>query len=165
MSNKPKISDRVEKLESQLELLSQGMLGISHTLENQRLAILSLSQKIEAMVYLAERNEKLDEERIQKRIVEANIEGMKTELEKAKADGHLVDAKVIGTESFVVIRELDKDSGKVVQDRTQIAIKNLPQEISSDFIGKKVGDKIEKDTVIIEITELYDLVNPDEVES
>jgi len=160
-SNKPKISERVEALELSVENLSAANLGMAQALENQRRVVVSLAEKMDAIFYLSSANQPITEEAVDARVIDLKEKELKAETEQALTNGDIKPAKVVGNQSFVVVRELDKDTKKVIQPRAQIALAYMPDEVKDDFLGKKKGDKIENGNVIIEIIEVYDFVKPE----
>jgi len=157
-NNKPKTSDRINNLEKSVQALSQANLGMAQALENQRRVVVSLSEKLEAIFYLSENMKQITEKDVDDYITEQKTTELKREVEQAILNGQLKPAKAVGTNSFVVVKEMDKTSKEVTQPRAQIAIAFMPDEVKNDFTGKKVGDKIDKGNVIIELTEVYDIV-------
>lgn len=83
-----------------------------------------------------------------------------TELVNLKAIESRKDGLIEDERHFVVSRELDAD-GNVVNPRTQFAVISLPEDLRSQFVGKKVGDLIKSDDsdVSVEIMEVYKLAD------
>jgi hypothetical protein len=157
-NNKPKTSERLETMEKAVISLSQANLGMAQQIENIRRVTVDLAEKLEAVFYLTENNIQPTEKNVEKHLTEVKTQELKASVDQGLANGEIKKAKVVGNNGFVVIKETDKESNEVTQPRAQVAVAFMPDDVKNDFLGKKVGDKIEKEDVIIEILEVYDLV-------
>ncbi len=65
-------------------------------------------------------------------------------------------------DSYVVLKEFDQE-GKIISMRSQGPLIKFTKELQERFVGKKVGEKLElKEGNVIEITRIYDIVEPEE---
>jgi len=152
----PTAKERLTTLEEQVSNLHQSNVALATILENQRLSIVELSDKLDTVIFLSERETPISEEAIKIRREANSIEMMKADISDALAKGALTKAEVVGNRSFIVVQEKDKE-GKVVQSRAQVALMNMPDEIKNDFIGLNRGAIVEKEEISIELQEIYDI--------
>ena len=156
--NSSTAKERLSSLEEQVRSLHESNLAMATISENQRLSIVELADKMDALIYLVERDAKIDEKTIADRRRDFALENMKKDISDALDKGALIAAEVVGNRSFIVVEEKDKD-GKVIQPRAQVAIINLPEEIKNDFIGLSKGAIVKKEEVDIELQEIYDIAD------
>jgi len=152
-----KIKDQVKALETQVEKLHNANLALATQVENLRVSTLYLQDRLEAVVALSEREEPMTKEGVEQEVINSNIVKLKSEVQQAVDQGALERVDMISHRSFVVAKETDKKTGKIVQPRVQVSMMSMPNEVQDDFVGKSVGDVIEKDDALIEVQEIYDI--------
>ena len=162
MSNKKTAKERLDSLEEQVMDLHHSNLALATITENQRLAVVELSDKLDALIFLSEREGKVSEETIKEQRKTNAIENMKSDINEAIEKGALTKVEVVGSRSFIVVQEKDK-KGNIVQERAQVALMNMPPEIKDDFLGLNKGAIVEKEEVNIELQEIYDIAEPSPV--
>lgn len=160
MSEEKKLNtkERMQKMQEQIQQLHTANVALASSQENMRISVIYLQDKFDALVSLLEEGNEVNiKKAVDDRVVENNINVLKREVQDAVEKGALTSTEVAGPRSFVVAKETNKDTGEIEQPRVQIALTAMPEEIQQDFLGKVVGDVIEKEENIIEIQEIYDI--------
>lgn len=161
--NRLKIKDTVSALEEKVDKLQAVNLALTTQLENMRISMLYLQDKLDAVIAVSERDGAayLTQKSVEDEIVSLNIEKLKREVQDAVNKGALIKTEdgIVGHRSFIVAKETNKNTGEVDQPRVQVAMPAMPVEVQQDFIGKVVGDVIEKEDNLIEIQEVYDIAD------
>lgn len=97
---------------------------------------------------------------IEDEMSEARLQELKNKVETLVASGVFVKGETITANSFIVGREVKKDSGEVVTPRIQILCSSLDADGQKKIEGKKAGDQVlfkETDEVLFEVEEVYDI--------
>jgi hypothetical protein len=157
-----KIKDQVEDLAKQIKDLHMSNVALATQVENLRLSTMYLKDRLDAVVSLSERESKLSKDDVEQEVISRNIELLKGEVQRALEAGALTKSDIIGHRSFIVAKETEKESGKIIQPRVQVSMMSMPPEVQQDFVGKSVGDIVEKDSVEIEVQEIYDITEAPE---
>ena len=119
MSNKKTAKERLDSLEEQVMDLHHSNLALATITENQRLAVVELSDKLDALIFLSEREGKVSEETIKEQRKTNAIENMKSDINEAIEKGALTKVEVVGSRSFIVVQEKDKKGNIQIDAETQ----------------------------------------------
>lgn len=129
-------------------------------------ALQLVHEKLDATILLQIEGSDLSEDNINKKIVSTKENLLDSRVKEQLELGSIVVAEEIGTNSFVVSRELNKD-GSVENPRLQFLVKPLKEELQNKLIGLKVGELVvsdEEDKLNIEITEIYTILEEESAE-
>jgi hypothetical protein len=153
-------AQRLEALEKSMLLMDKALHEMYKSIEGLRLAGKTLSNKIDSVIETSVQGLPLSEESVEKVMTENNVQELKGRIEKLKASGSLVEGSEIGEMSLIVIREIDPETKKVENPRTQVAFRLLAPTTQELLRGKKVGDLVSlgADKLDVEVTEVYDIV-------
>lgn len=166
MSNDKKLNaaQRLESLEKAMGLADQTIHELYKALEGLRLAGKSLSNKVDSIISASANGNPISDDTINKIMTENNVLELKERIEKLKTAGQLVDGTEIGELSLMALREIDADTGEVVNPRTQIAYQLLSATTKEALKGKKPGDiiKMGENTLDLEVLEVYTIVIPEQ---
>jgi len=148
--------------------LEQSVATLDHALYNQtkqlsmiRDALSLLHEKVNAMITLMSLGHTVTDQAIDQLIEQKRIEDMKKKVEDLVSASSLERAEEVSEKSFLVVREMNGETGTVINPRLQFAVSILNQESIQKLIGKKVGDSVkfvEDNPAIIEIEEIYNVV-------
>jgi hypothetical protein len=154
-------AQRLIGLEQSVATLDQALYNQTKQLSMMRDALSLLHEKVNAMILLMSLGHTVTDEAIDQVIEQKRIEDMKKKVEDLLAAGSLEKAEEVSKKSFLVVREMNSETGTVINPRLQFAVSILNQESIQKLIGKKVGDSIkfvEDNPAVIEIEEIYNVV-------
>jgi hypothetical protein len=86
---------------------------------------------------------------------------MKKKVEDLLKNGSLEKAEEVTKKSFVVVREMNSETGAVINPRLQFVVNILNEESLQKLLGKKAGDSVkfvEENPAVIEIEEIYNII-------
>lgn len=157
------IEDKLMQAQQRVGQLEMMVYNFSRESEVLKEATQLLHQKLDAVVNLVNSGGQLTENNINDAITKANADSLKTKTDQLVESGALKQVDEVTKDSFVVIRELDKD-GKLVNPRLQFLLSRVVEEIQNKFVGKKVGDLVvgPEDKLDGEIMEIYDVVKEEQ---
>jgi len=160
-SSAPTAAQRIEILEKQVENLGKMIQILAEELDKLSLAGHDLHKKVEAAVKVAATGE-LNEKKVDEYLINQQVLELKNKVEMLIHNGVLTPAdEVIGDNLFIVGKEMNKE-GEIVSPRTQTTLQNLPEDVKSKLIGKKIGDLVQfsEDKLSFLIDELYIINEP-----
>lgn len=155
-------AQRLEGLEESVRLLDQALRNVTNNLATITQALKLLGNKTDAIVKANSRGIALNDEIISQIMVENNVEELEQKVKDLVSAGLLAQSESISDTSFIVGRELDAETKKVVNPRVQIAYSTLNADVKEKLLGKKAGDVVNfgGDTLEVEIEAVYDIVQP-----
>lgn len=150
-------SQRLEKLEYNMDEVSMHLNNMSRDILMLKEAIKLMGNKVDAIAKAAQ----ISNETIDILMVQNNIDELKEKVDGFISQGVLVPSEAITASSFAIGQEVD-DDGKVPNPRVQFAVGALNPEMQEKLIGAKVGDKVSfsEGTLKFEVTEIYEIVAP-----
>ena len=158
---KPKKMNAAQKIDALENLVvghGQQIKMLGDEVNKLRNSIVSLSRRLNASIQATDSNDS-----VKKIIVEENVKELEGKVQFLVDQKILIksDESVVVDKTFIVGREIDKDSN-VVNPRIQFAVGSLPEEMKSKMMGHKVGDVIEtgSNELKLEITEAYVIAEP-----
>jgi hypothetical protein len=154
-------AQRLIGLEQSVATLDQALYNQTKQLSMMRDALSLLHEKVNAMILLMSLGHTVTDQAIDQVIEQKRIEDMKKKVEDLLAAGSLEKAEEVSKKSFLVVREMNSETGTVINPRLQFAVSILNQESIQKLIGKKVGDSVkfvEDNPAVIEIEEIYNVV-------
>lgn len=155
-------SQRIDDMERGLMALYQTADNMARDLMTIKEAIKLLGNKLDSVVKASARGELLSDEVIAKIMVENNVEELKEKVTNLVSQGILVAAEEVGSNSFVVGRELGED-GTVANPRMQFVVSALQPEVRDKFPSAKVGQvlDLQEGKWKFEIQEVYSIQTPE----
>jgi hypothetical protein len=157
-------AQRLLGLEQSVGALDQTLYNQAQQLSMVRDALTLLNEKVNAMVTLMSLNQPVNDSTIDQAIEQKRIEDMKKKVENLVKSGSLEKAEEVSKKSFLVVREMNSETGAVINPRLQFAVSILNQESLEKLLGKKAGDSVkfvENNPAVIEIEEVYNVVIKD----
>jgi hypothetical protein len=157
-------AQRLLGLEQSVGALDQTLYNQAQQLSMVRDALTLLNEKVNAMVTLMSLNQPVNDSAIDQVIEQKRIEDMKKKVEDLVKSGSLEKAEEVSKKSFLVVREMNSETGAVINPRLQFAVSILNQESLEKLLGKKAGDSVkfvENNPAVIEIEEVYNVVIKD----
>ena len=152
-------TQRIEGLEETILSQTAQIEELANIIDEVDRKFIALTKRVNASITASSSNDAVD------KLIQAE-----NEKELKKLTEMLVDQKVltdnsegeVTEESFVVGRHIS-DEGDELNPRLQFYAGSLVEAERNKFLGKKLGDMIESDdkSVSIEITELYQVQNPE----
>lgn len=153
---------RLDDLEKGLMQLFQNLDGLFRQSQTQGEAIKLLGNKVDALAKSVQRNETPTDENLSKIMIQNNIDELKAKVDNLIKAQILVPTDIVGKTSFVVGRELEADSDKVINPRLQFALTALQKQVTEKIDGHLVGDiiTVEEGKARFEVLEVYNIQNP-----
>jgi hypothetical protein len=128
-------------------------------------ALTLLNEKVNAMVTLLSLGQEVNDSNLDKVVEQKRVEEMKKKVSELLESGSLKKAEEVSKKSFLVVREINTETGAVINPRLQFVVSILNEESLGKLLGKKAGDSVkfvEDNPASIEIEEIYDVVMKDE---
>lgn len=166
MSNNDKklnAAQRLESLEKAMVLIDKTIHELYKSVEGLRLAGKTLSNKVDSIISASAQGQQINDDIVNKIMIENNVQELKERIEKLKASNQLVEGSEIGDLSLMVLREVDPDTNEVANPRVQIAFQLLADQTKDLLRGKKAGDIIAmgENKLNLEVLEVYTIVVPE----
>lgn len=159
-------ADRIASLE-------QGMLGSAqlheetlNELGQMRSALMLLNNKVDSMVTLSSQGSDINNETLNAIMTDNNVRTLASRVEDMKEGGFITETKEVRPNTMLVGRELSTEGDKVVNPRMQFILEEMDEGVQKKLIGKKPGDivKLQEGKLLFELSEVYDLVPPEDLE-
>lgn len=153
-------SQRLDALENGLAMVDGTIGELYNTLDRTTRAITLLSKKLEAV----KRASGLTDDQVAKILQEIDIAELKARVDDMVSKGALRPAETLaGDMSFVVARELKRDTKDILEQRIQFPMFNQPEMLKTALNGKKVGDIVDygEKYNLVEILEIYEVALPE----
>lgn len=168
-SNDKKLNaaQRLESLEQAMVLIDKTVHELYKSIESLRLAGKTLSNKVDSIISASSQGQQINDDIINKIMIENNVQELKERIEKLKASNQIQDGAEIGDMSLMVLREIDPDTNEVANPRIQIAFQLLADQTKDLLRGKKAGDMIAmgEDKLNLEVLEVYTILVPENKEA
>lgn len=166
MSNNDKklnAAQRLESLEKAMVLIDKTIHELYKSVEGLRLAGKTLSNKVDSIISASAQGQQINDDVVNKIMIENNVQELKERIEKLKASNQLVEGSEINDLSLMVLREIDPDTNEVANPRVQIAFQLLADQTKDLLRGKKAGDIIAmgENKLNLEVLEVYTIVVPE----
>jgi hypothetical protein len=170
MSNNDKkltAAQRLESIEKAMVLVDKTIHELFKNIENLRLAGKTLSNKVDSIVAASAQGQQINDDIINKIMIENNVQELKERIEKLKASNQILEGSEINDMSLMVLREIDPDTNEVANPRIQIAFQLLADSTKDLLRGKKAGDIIAmgENKLNLEVLEVYSIVVPENQEA
>jgi hypothetical protein len=170
MSNNDKklnAAQRLESIEKAMVLVDKTIHELFKNIENLRLAGKTLSNKVDSIVAASAQGQQINDDVINKIMIENNVQELKERIEKLKASNQILEGSEINDMSLMVLREIDPDTNEVANPRIQIAFQLLADPTKDLLRGKKAGDIIAmgENKLNLEVLEVYSIVVPENQEA
>jgi Mg2+ and Co2+ transporter CorA len=157
-------AQRLLRLEDAVSALDQIIYNQAQQFAAMREAITLLNEKVNAMVTLLSMGQLVNDSSIDKVVEQKRIEEMKKKVEDLLKNNSLEKAEEVTKKSFVVVREMNSETGAVINPRLQFVVNILNEESLQKILGKKAGESVkfvEENPAVIEIEEIYNIVTKD----
>lgn len=155
-------SQRLMGLEQSVRLLDQALANMANQMEVLRNGMLLINDKQTAIVTALSTGQAVNNQSLDTIVEQQKVEDMKTKIAGLVANNQLkASTDPVDDMSFVVVREINKESGEVVNPRLQFPIRTLNKESMEKIVGKKAGDSVsfvDGNPAIVEIEEVYTIV-------
>jgi len=154
-------AQRLLRLEDAVSTLDQVIYNQAQQFAAMREALTLLNEKVSAMVTLLSMGQLVNDSSIDQVVEQKRIEEMKKKVEDLIKNGSLEKAEEVTKKSFVVVREINSETGAVINPRLQFVVNILNEESLQKVLGKKAGDSVkfvEENPAVIEIEEIYNIV-------
>ena len=155
-------NEKLNFLTNQLNRLNQVVNILGRENQELKLALTQLDKRVLAMLKAGDAGV-INSNAVKNIMVDDAASQMESTVAKFVEQGLLSrnDLEIIGEDSFIVGRELDKE-GNVSNPRVQIIVKDADEKVRLALTGRKVGEIIESvliDDLDLEILENYLIVN------
>lgn len=152
-------AQRIEALENMVIGLDTAIRQIVNNMTNISEALKLLGNKVGAIVTASGSGSPITDEVISQIMTENRVLELKSKLNDLIQQGRLSPSEELSENSFFVGREIDAETGEVVNLRVQTAVAALAKDVRDALIGKKVGDLVSfgKDKLSLEIEEIYSI--------
>jgi hypothetical protein len=158
-------AQRLLRLEEAVSIMDQLAYNQANQLSMVRDALTLLNEKVNAMVTLLSLGQEVNDSNLDKVVEQKRVEEMKKKVSELLESGSLKKAEEVSKKSFLVVREINTETGAVINPRLQFVVSILNEESLGKLLGKKAGDSVkfvEDNPASIEIEEIYDVVMKDE---
>jgi phosphosulfolactate synthase (CoM biosynthesis protein A) len=156
-------SQRLEGLEKAMYAVDGTLRNLIQTQEMTQSALKMLANKLDATVKLArKKGVELTDSEISEFMVDNNVQELKQKLDYSVQAGFLTSSEEVTESSFIVGREIEADTKKVLNPRIQIALSELKKEAQETLKGKRVMDVVSfnDNKIALEIEEIYEITVP-----
>lgn len=153
-------AQRLDALEQGLAMVDGSIGKLYNILDRTTRAITLLSKKLEAV----KRASGLTNDQVASVLQEIDLGELKDRVDEMVNNNVLKPSESIEIEkSFVVVRELNRDTNEIAEQRTQFPTFNLPETFKTALANKKVGDIVDlgENRNLVEILEIYSVVLPE----
>lgn len=154
-------AQRLLGLEQSVGALDQALYNQAQQLSMVRDALTLLNDKVNAMITLMSLGQTVSDAAIDQSIEQKRVNDMKKKVDDLVTSGALKKAEEVSNRSFLVVREMNAETGTVINPRLQFAVSILNPESLEKLIGKKAGESIkfvEDNPAVVEIEEIYEVV-------
>jgi hypothetical protein len=154
-------AQRLLRLEDAVSTLDQVIYNQAQQFAAMREALALLNEKVSAMVTLLSMGQMVSDSSIDQVVEQKRIEEMKKKVEDLIKNGSLEKAEEVTKKSFVVVREINSETGAVINPRLQFVVNILNEESLQKLLGKKAGESVkfvEENPAVIEIEEIYNII-------
>jgi len=155
-------AQKIEGLEKAFGSVDQTIFNLTRQVHSLQDALILLNDKVTAMVVALTNGSTVTEELLDQINKQLKVTEMKEKVNNLLNEGTLVKSEEVTKNSFLVVREIDVENGKVINPRLQFIARVLNEESLNLVLGKKAGDSIkfsENGSVVIEIEEIYEIQN------
>jgi hypothetical protein len=162
--------ERIQNLEQAVQSLFQLSDSLIKDYTALKNALQLLNNKVGAITKASVAGEELNDEVLDRIMIESNIEDLTKKVADLVERGTLVPETEVSDNAFVVGKELeygDKEDGsdaKVLNPRLQFAIKAIKSEMQDTIRGTKIGTTVKiKDKLHFHVIESYSIQTPKEL--
>ena len=159
-------TQKLAALEDKAMAHERNFLVLADEIDQLKVLIQGLNKRLNAAIKAGETEEGLSNQTVQDIIIEENEKELKGKVDFLVEQGllkKLGEEDVTDIRSFLVGKEIDSESGKVVNPRAQFSVGSLSPDLQEKVIGLKLGDSTsfrEEDPDFV-VTELYSIVDPE----
>lgn len=159
-------TQKLAALEDKAMAHERNFLVLADEIDQLKVLIQGLNKRLNAAIKAGETEEGLSNQTVQDIIIEENEKELKGKVDFLVEQGllkKLGEEDVTNIRSFLVGKEIDSESGKVVNPRAQFSVGSLSPDLQEKVIGLKLGDSTsfrEEDPDFV-VTELYSIVDPE----
>lgn len=159
-------TQKLAALEDKAMAHERNFLVLADEIDQLKVLIQGLNKRLNAAIKAGETEDGLSNQSVQDIIIEENEKELKGKVDFLVEQGllkKLGEEDVTDIRSFLVGKEIDSESGKVVNPRAQFSVGSLSPDLQEKVIGLKLGDSTsfrEEDPDFV-VTELYSIVDPE----
>ena len=159
-------TQKLAALEDKAMAHERNFLVLADEIDQLKVLIQGLNKRLNAAIKAGETEDGLSNQSVQDIIIEENEKELKGKVDFLVEQGllkKLGKKEVADIKSFIVGKEVDSESGKVVNPRAQFSVGSLSPDLQEKVIGLKLGDSTsfrEEDPDFV-VTELYSIVDPE----
>ena len=170
VEQKPQLTaaQRIERLETAVITLDKAIYQVGRQVATLQDAVTLLNDKVSAMVVALSSGLAVNDDTLNRINLESKISEMKQKISTLVENGTIEKSEEVTNESFLVVREINSSTGEVINPRLQFAVRALPEEDRKKILGKKVGESVafssEKPDLVVEIEEIYSILNKNTTE-
>jgi hypothetical protein len=159
-------SQKIADLENAMISLYQTCDNMARDLTMLKEALELLGNKVSSMCQAQQSGEAFSDEIISRIMVQNNVNKLADAVTRMIAQGFIAPSEAVTDNSFIAGQELN-DAGEVVQQRRQLAIQVLPEELKAKFRGAKAGDllNLREGSLKFKVTEVYEIQQPKQAEA
>lgn len=153
-------SQRLEGLEQALPVIDQAVYNLMRQVQSIQDALTLLNDKVSAVVTALSNNLPVNDSTIDQISMDQKVKEMKTKVEGLLSENLITKSEEVTKNSFVVVRELEESSSKVLNPRLQFVARMLDDDTLKKILTKKVGDSLklsDESLSIVEIEEIYEI--------
>lgn len=166
MSNKEQTqqltaAQRLMGLEQSFRLLDQAIANLADQLGLLKDGLMMINEKQEAIVTALSSGVQVSNATIDQLIEDKRVSEMKKKVQTLVEENRMTPSDTVTKMSFLAVREMNSETGKVINPRVQFAVGILNDESKEKIMGKKVGDSVkfdENNPATLEIEEIYEIV-------
>jgi len=154
-------AQRLERLEMIVDNMDRTIGNLAKSWEAVRVATTLLGRKVDAVVTLSDKNLPINDVSVSQFMENKSVQELKDQVDQFKEKGNFIVSETIETDSFLVARETNTETGIVSNPRLQCPLIDLAESIQGPLLGKKVGDRVcyeEAPLFEVEILEIYKIV-------
>lgn len=165
MSNKeqaPQLTaaQRLMGLEQSFRLLDQAIGNLANQVGLVKDGLMMMNEKQEAIIAALSTGVQVTNETIDQIIENKRVSDMKEKVQNLVSQNRMSPSDAVTKMSFLAVREINTETGEVINPRVQFAVGILNDESKEKIIGKKVGDSVKLDDnnpASLEIEEIYEI--------
>lgn len=155
-------AQRIDAIQDTLGKTDQTIFNLTRQMQLLQDALTLLNDKVAAIVVALSSGQAVTEQAIDEINTDRKVSEMKEKVEKLVSQGVMSKSEAVTKNSFLVVREINTENGKVINPRLQFIARILNQESLDKVLGKKVGDSVkfvDENPAVIEIEEVYEITN------
>ena len=163
-------TQKLAALEDKAMSHEKNFLVLADEIDQLKVVIQGLAKRLNAAIKAGETEDGLSNKSVQDIIVEETVKELEGKVSFLQEQGLLAKAgedETAGDTSFIVGKEVNTETGEVVNPRAQFSMTTLNPELKAKIVGLKVGESVsfreeDPDFVITEIFNITDVeVNKD----